>query len=192
MNTRTNALRNCNHHLWHENRLKMAWCNPEKGNYAFKRLLALVILLLTAGLTSACGVSAGDSDKAQQALVTFFEQLNRGDYEEAVKWYGGSYETLISFNPDQDPDDLTGLWENGCQINGLQCLPVRIVTFNERTFKGEYIFTVEFETPDGALFVLEACCGENPTTPPQFQFEYRVVEGGDGQFRVLDMPVYMP
>ncbi len=192
MNTRTNALRNCNHHLWHENRLKMAWCNPEKGNYAFKRLLALVILLLTAGLTSACGVSAGDSDKAQQALVTFFEQLNRGDYEEAVKWYGGSYETLISFNPDQDPDDLTGLWENGCQINGLQCLPVRIVTFNERTFKGEYIFTVEFETADGALFVLEACCGENPTTPPQFQFEYRVVKGGDGQFRVLDMPVYMP
>jgi hypothetical protein len=34
--------------------------------------------------------------------------------------------------------------------------------------------------------------GGEPTLPPAFELEYRVVQGGDGQFRVLDMPVYVP
>ena len=106
--------------------------------------------------------------------------------------YGGSYEILVGYNPDLNPDDHAALLQNGCLLNGFQCLSMRTVTFKEITPKGEYIFTAEFNNPDGSLFELGACCGETPTTPPQVQFEYRVMEGGDGNFAVLDLPVYVP
>jgi hypothetical protein len=141
---------------------------------------------------SACAVNTRESVKAQHALTTFFSELSNGNYDKVVQFYGGSYETLVSFNPDLESDNYVALWQNGCQINGLHCQPIRTITFNERTDTGVYIFTVEFDTPNGELFILEACCGEDPTNPPQFQFEYRVVKSGDGLYRVLDLPVYVP
>ncbi len=130
--------------------------------------------------------------RAEQALTAFFRELSQGDYAKAVRWYGGNYETLIGFSPGIDPNDLAALWQSGCQVNGLQCLTVRSNSFNEMRPQGEYVFAVEFSNPDGGLFVLEACCGAHPTMSPQTQFEYRVAEGEDGRFRVLDMPVYVP
>lgn len=158
----------------------------------FKNNFTLFTSILIALLLSSCATNTVKKDQAHQALEDFFERLAEGEYEAAAAQYGGSYKTLVSFNPDMDPNDHAALWQSGCQVNGLQCLTIRTATFNEVTDIGEYIFTVEFKTQDGSLFELGACCGEDPTTPPQFQFEYRVVEGGDGQFRVLDMPVYVP
>lgn len=157
-----------------------------------KKNLQMIVPLLIVLLLTACARKTGEPEQAQEALGSFFTELSSGRYEAATRWYGGSYEILVGYNPEVDPENFSALWQQGCQINGLHCLPLRTVTFNERTSKGEYIFTVEFNTPDGALFVLDACCGEEPTTPPQFQFEYRVVKGGDGVFRVLDLPVYVP
>ena len=148
----------------------------------------MVMLILISG----CTTNQAKSENADQALGEYFDLLVSGDYEAAAGVYGGSYESLVMYNPDIDPDDHASLLRNACEVNGFQCLPVRTRTFNEVTSGGEYIFTVEFSNPDDSLFVLGACCGENPTTAPQFQFEYRVVEGGDGQFRVLDLPVYIP
>ena len=158
----------------------------------FKKITYLLFFILLVALFMACTTKTSNPEMARQALASFFAELNAGRYDAVSYWYGGSYETLAGYNPEVDPDDHTTLWQNGCQINGLQCLTLRTVTFNERTNNGEYLFTVEFNTPEGELFVLEACCGDNPTTPPQFQFEYRVVKGGNGEFRVLDMPVYVP
>jgi len=156
-----------------------------------KKFHILWVWVLAALLITSCSLNS-KQEQAQAALQTFFDELAQGQYEAASSLYGGSYETLVSFNPDLNPDDYAGLWKMGCEVNGLKCLTIQIATFNEVTAKGEYIFTVEFNDLAGNLFVLDACCGENPATPPQFQFEYRVVEGGDGQFRVLDMPVYVP
>jgi hypothetical protein len=158
----------------------------------FKKISHLWLIMLTVLFLSACVGKKVDAEQAQNALSSFFAELNAGRYDAVPHWYAGSYETLIEFNPEVNPDDQASLWQNGCQINGLQCLTVRTATFNELSSKGEFIFTVEFNTQDSNLFVLEACCGENPTNPPQFQFEYRVVKGSDGVFRVLDMPVYLP
>jgi hypothetical protein len=155
----------------------------------FNRIFVTILVIV---LLSACDLNTGDSEQARQALSSYFGELSNGNYFAASQLYGGSYETLVSFNPDLDEDDHIQLWKNGCEYNGLQCLPTRTITFNELAESGEYVFTVEFNTADGNLFVLEACCGENPTNPPVFQFEYRVVKGGDGKFLVLDMPVYMP
>ncbi len=150
------------------------------------------IWILVLALLSSCATSMAKSDRAAEVLRAFFDHLAQGEYEAAASLYGGSYETLVVFNPDLDPDDYTALWQRGCQVNGLQCLPVRTVTFNEVTLNGEYIFTVEFSNPDDSLFVLGACCGEHPTMPHQFQFEYRVVAGSDGSFLILDLPIYIP
>lgn len=147
----------------------------------------LVVLLL-----SSCATNTVKRDQAQQSLRVFFERLAQGEYEAAAEQYAGSYEILVSFNPDLDPDDHAALWQRGCQVNGLQCLTIRTATFKEVSEASDYIFIVEFNNLDGSLFELGACCGENPTTPLQSQFEYRVIEGEDGQFRVPDMPIYVP
>lgn len=157
------------------------------SKYFFQILFILLVQLL-----SACASQPSDSEQARQALTGFFDALSKGHYSDAVSLYGGSYEILVGYNPEINPDDQAALWQNGCQVNGLQCLTVRSATFKELNSDGEYLFTVEFNAPDGSLFERGACCGEEPTTPPQFQFEYRVVEGGDGRFRVLDLPVYVP
>jgi len=158
----------------------------------FKKYFTLIASILAVLLLGSCATNAKKQDQAHQALQVFFERLAQGEYEAAAAQYAGSYETLVSFNPDLDPNDHTALWQSGCQVNGLQCLTVRTATFKEVNEAGGYIFTVEFNAQDGSLFELGACCGEEPTTQPQSQFEYRVVEGGDGQFLVLDLPVYMP
>ncbi len=163
-----------------------------KETILFKKYFTIITSFLAVLLLSSCVTDANKQDQARLVLQGFFAHLAGGKYEQAVDQYAGSYETLISFNPDLDSDDHAALWKSGCLFNGLQCLTVHSATFNQVNEVGEYIFTIEFNAPDGELFELEPCCGEEPTTPPRSQFEYRVVQGEDGQFRVLDLPVYMP
>jgi hypothetical protein len=158
----------------------------------FKKYFTLSINILVVLLLGSCATNTGKQEQAHQVLQVLFEHLAGGEYKAAVALYDGSYETLISFNPALSPNDQAALWQSGCQVNGLQCLTVRTALFKEVSNTGEYIFTIEFNAHDGSLFVLDACCGEDPTTPAQSQFDYRVVEGRDGQFRVLDLPVYIP
>lgn len=156
-----------------------------KGRY-FLFLFILTILL------HACNPAASDSLQAKEALVTFFDALHEGRYAEASAFYAGTYETMIDHNPGIDPDDRIALWQNACTINGAQCLPVRSAAFQEKT-GDDYLFLVEFEKPDGTLFVLGPCCGGNETEiPPVSRFEYRVQELADGTYVVLDAPVYVP
>ncbi len=127
-----------------------------------------------------------------RVLLNFFDRLAAGEYAAAAELYGSGYEVLQGYNPTVDPADVATLWQNGCQINGLQCLPVRVANFKENTAVGETIFTVQFTAPDGSLFVREPCCRVAQTTPPESEFEFRVAQSGDGIYRVLDLPVYVP
>lgn len=151
-------------------------------------LLAIILMLVGAVALSACWLGLEKSDRAEQALRDYFEYLVKGEYTAAVGLLGGDLRNLAVLNPQVDPGDAAGLLQLGCQGGGLHCLPVRILTFNEQSSKIEYIFTVQFSNPDGSLFVLPACCGATPSIPPQFEFEYRVIEASDGDFRVLDLP----
>jgi len=156
------------------------------------KYIHLVASILIVLLLSTCAMNTGKQGQAQKALLDFFGHLALGKYEAAADQYAGSYEILIEFNPTLGSEDHAALWQNGCEVNGLECLTVRSATFQGINEAGEYIFTVEFNRRGGILFELDACCGEDPTTPPQSQFVYRVVEGEDGHFLVLDMPVYVP
>jgi hypothetical protein len=133
--------------------------------------------------------AAGD---AQEVLVNFLTRLHTKNYAEAVSLYGGEYEQLQVFNTEIDPNDHLALWTWACDQQLLQCLGVRSTTFQELSGTA-YIFQVEFNNPDGSLFVLGPCCGANETEmPPVSQFEFTVTRNAEGKFVVLNTPPYVP
>jgi hypothetical protein len=132
------------------------------------------------------------ASEAQQTLINFFALLNAAKYAEADALYGGGYEQLQIFNPENDPADHVALWRWVCESRILQCLEVRKATF--KNLQGDtYVFQVEFNNADGSLFVLGPCCGANEIEmPPVSQFEYKVTRNASGQFMVMDLPPYVP
>jgi hypothetical protein len=132
------------------------------------------------------------ASEAHGVLVNFLTLLHTKNYTDAVPLYGGEYEQLQIFNTEIDPNDHLALWTWACDHQLLQCLEVRSATFKE--LRGDsYIFQVEFNNPDGSLFVLGPCCGTNQTEmPPVSQFEYTVSRNADHRFVVINMPPYVP
>lgn len=163
-----------------------------------RRLIRILVWLLALPALFAClpaqdVAPAGDETAAAEALVTFFDLLQAGDYAEAAAHYGGSYEVLAGYNPNVDPEDVVTLWRNGCSINGLNCLKVRSHKTDGRTEVGEWLFNVEFSTREGDLFVLGPCCGATEAEQPSAStFPIRVALQEDGRYRVIDLPPYAP
>ncbi|MBN2258686.1 MAG: hypothetical protein JW704_12870 [Anaerolineaceae bacterium] len=95
-------------------------------------------------------------------------------------------------NPALSTEDHTALWEAACQRNGFNCLPIYDLELVGLT-GNIFIFDVRFQNPDGGIFHLGPCCGEDPSTiPPQAVFSYRVLELSFEEYVVLDLPVYSP
>jgi hypothetical protein len=138
--------------------------------------------------------SAGDHQRAQESLRLFFDYLHEGDYTEAIDLYGGSYATLVEYNPTIDPEDRPALLEAACRVNGFQCVSVRKTLLLEQPSPTEYLVVVEFENDDGSLFIRGRCCESsgNEEEPPASQFVFRISKEADGSFIVLDLPVYIP
>jgi hypothetical protein len=82
------------------------------------------------------------AEYAADALLSFFSALANELYPEAVRLYGGSYEILRGWNPDQDPADLTGLWQSACRYNGLQCLGRAEIVRSEQVSPDDHRFVV--------------------------------------------------
>ncbi len=134
-----------------------------------------------------------DQELALEVLSGFLTDLHRGRYSKAVSLYAGTYETMIDHNPSIDPQDRAALLRNACTINGAQCLEVRTAGLDSQISEAEFLFKVEFQTVDGAPFVLGPCCGASQTEqPPITVFLLRVVKNDAGQFQVMDMPPYAP
>lgn len=127
----------------------------------------------------------------ESVLYEFFSKLSEKQYESASKFYAGDYEQLQDWNPFIDKNDHNSLWKNGCEINGLNCLPVGVVVSTQKTAAGEYISFVRFIFSDGHIFTQGSCCGADQRGPVQTDFSIRVKEIG-GQFFVLDLPPYSP
>jgi hypothetical protein len=130
---------------------------------------------------------------ARGVLIDYFTHLQAGRYAEAAQLYGGTYEMLTSFNPDVEADDYTTLWSNACQFNGLQCLLVRQAELIEEPIVGKFVFRVQFQNSEGSQFSLGPCCGATEAeNPPQVDFNYTVVKTAEGDYMVMDLPVYVP
>lgn len=135
----------------------------------------------------------GDEQLAVEHLTEFFVHLNKAEFDQAAELYGGSYETLLEYNPSINPEDSESLFKAACFVNGFQCLPVRKVVLLEHPEPNDFILVAEF-IKDGQLFVRGQCCGGDAgkESPPASQFLYRVRKDPDGTFSVLDLPVYVP
>lgn len=158
--------------------------------------IVLALLSLLAACTSDQQAEPGSTDgqqSAEAALLAYFDSLSSGDYAKATGIYGGDYDVLTGHNPDVDPADHAALLERACTVNGFVCLPVKDVLKVEPLAGDIYRITVQFETPEGEVFVRGPCCGENEeTAQTQSEFEFQVKLTGDDQYLVMDLPVYTP
>lgn len=130
---------------------------------------------------------------AMETLSAFFSYLHDGLYEKAGQLYGGSYQQLSEMNSLIDPADHAALWENACKVNGFQCLYISSIAPGQLVGAGEFTFAVEFQDDQGNIFRRGECCGaETDDTLGESTFIYRVKKAEDGQFKVLDLPPYLP
>lgn len=152
----------------------------------------LILILTVAACAPAPAQTDSEAEQARATLVEFLTRLNTGEYAGAIPLYGGDYEALQVFNPEIEPSDHLALWTWACDNRLLQCLAVRSATFLHQE-SDTYVFQVEFNNPDGSLFVRGPCCGANETEmPPESQFEYSVTKNAEGRFVVMNTPPYVP
>jgi hypothetical protein len=134
-----------------------------------------------------------DEQSAQKVLLNFLENMHSGRFQEAVKSYGGSYQALIENNTNISSNDYAKLLEAACRINGFQCLEVQTTKLEKGISATEFSFRVEFLNENGTLFIRGPCCGGNATDfPPESSFMFRVTKDKEGNFRVMDLPPYVP
>lgn len=151
-------------------------------------LCSLVLFL------SACNLirPISSEQKAEQAAIDFFDLLSSGKYQHAAEMYAGDYAGLRDMNPALPENDHAALWRNACRINGFQCLPVHQVLEIEKFSLNEYRLKVQFQNPEGSVFILGPCCGaDEEEMPPIAEFDVYVIER-DGNFYVVSLPVYVP
>lgn len=143
--------------------------------------------------SAGAGGASNEADLAQVALEEFFAHLSESEYSQAAELYAGSYRELAQLNPSLKPDDHVELLAAACTLNGYQCLRVGKAVLLEQLPGPEYRFGVEFQNPDGTLYIRGPCCGADATDePPASQFAFSVRKTAHGRFAVLDLPVYAP
>ncbi|HSM24011.1 MAG TPA: hypothetical protein VK856_04030 [Anaerolineaceae bacterium] len=159
----------------------------------------LILLILSACQSTSESTADSTNDlspieaQAKMDLITFFEKLNQAKYQDAIPYYGGSYEVLQGYNPDIDPQDKVTLMQYGCEFNGLTCLQVYDAEILNRISETEFLYKVRFSNLDGEIFVLGPCCGATEEEmPPVSLFEIRVTCDSDSNCKVLDLPPYVP
>ena len=137
--------------------------------------------------------TVSDEEGALQALTDFLSALHSGDYTAAEALYGGSYDILIGYNADLDPADHAALLERACTTNGFNCLLLKTAGLDQMISESEFLFTVELQTDDGALFEIGPCCGEDEEgSVPISEFNFTVIRTATGQWQILDLPPYTP
>lgn len=158
----------------------------------YTRRLPILLILIWFAL-SGCRAELSEAARAEIALGQFYLHLSQGQYLEAAELYGGSYEILINYNPDLDPADQPALWERACTVNGFQCLELRELLEVEEIAPGSFYLTVTFQTAAGDTYQRGPCCGAGASDePPHTNFTFRVTRNENGQYRVLDLPLYTP
>ena len=123
------------------------------------------------------------------ALTDYFKALNGADFVLAAKLYGGPTDWLQAANPDIK-DNLPAWLENACKNNGLVCMLPRSSQYRGPDSRGGYQFYIEFNNPDGSLFVQGPCCGET-SGPSISRFVFSVLPTGS-PWQVMELPPYVP
>lgn len=156
-----------------------------------KKILCLLVVCIFLNACSSL-LPAYEERLAEKTAAQFFLLLSEKDYAAADRLYGGDYSPIQSINPEIPPEDHASLWKNACEVNGFQCLEIRQALRTEKFSLNEFFVTVEFNNPDGSLFVLGPCCGATEEQmPPRSQFDVFIIER-DGNYLVTSLPVLLP
>jgi len=156
----------------------------------------IILLIFTIFLLSSCSFVKiekninspskidAEIESAKATLNNFLNNLNSGQYEQAVLNYGASFAILESNNPEIKPEFKAKLLESYCLKNGGLCLKPLIIG-GEKISEYEYQFKVEFFKSENSLYSTPGCpCKGGGKS----QFEFRVVKNRAGQFVVMDLP----
>ena len=163
-------------------------------------LTTLILLIFTActpgvpviSETAAAENPLTDIEKARVVLTAYLDALSRGDYAKAAELYGGDLDVLRGYNPKLAPEDEAALLENGCELNGFQCLPMLIIAEEQTLSETSFEFTVRLVAEDGSVFTIGNCCGADPNNTANISlFPFEVIKQGE-QFQVLTLPPYLP
>jgi hypothetical protein len=154
----------------------------------------LCLIILISICINACALNPVEQEKAAgEVLNEYFSSLFTGSYDRAAELYGGSYEALEQMNPEVDPDDHSALLEQACKVNGFVCLRLKSSVLSAQPSEELFIFKVSFEAENGKAYERLPCCGDStPGEAGRSEFEYSVVRGEDGQFRVMELPLMEP
>jgi hypothetical protein len=168
-------------------------------------LVCIALLLLTAcsqtsSLSTAVSpdqtsvATSSDLDLARSALITFFDSLYMGNYQTAVKLYGGSYYALQSLFPNVDPQDHATLFQTACEGSAyaFSCWKLKDIVEQKQILPDRYLFTVRFEDERGNLLT----GGDNQTPVPclptencpRAEYAYTILKVED-EFVVQELPV---
>lgn len=137
-------------------------------------------------------VTPDESKEAEKALINFFDNLARQDYQNALNYYEpeeglpDSWENYKVYVADKS-DDKAKLLRQYCETMQTceRVEPLRL----EGSLAHEYEFEVQFKKGSGEVMELGPCCGE--TNPPETKFIYRVKKFGD-TYKVTTAPLYHP
>lgn len=166
-----------------------------------KKLFIFILILIFVTFAFWFGYNLNNKEYIPPETVAtmFFKHLSEGNYEEALKYYGGSFSTLQTWNP--GVLDNLELVRRGCEENGLNCLAIRSIVvdpsvstggLNEEGLYDRIIpFNVTFEKKTGGLFEIGPCCGEIDDGQRFSQFTVFVAEK-KGSYLVLTLPPYTP
>lgn len=139
------------------------------------------------------GSPVPEVESARRSLATFLQLLHGDRFDLAAEIYSGPLDLLRTLNPSIPPNELGDLLRGACQSGRLMCLAPRSETFRQAPYSTEWLFAVEFTSPDGSLFVKGPCCGPSQlTAPAQSEFMFRVVKANGARFAVLDLPPWVP
>ena len=132
-----------------------------------------------------------DAEQAAVVIRSYFKLLNAGEYAEADKYYGGSYEMFLHWNTDlSDSSDHAVMWRRACEHNGLECRDVKHISEPKQIGPSEYEFRVVFISRTGETFVGGGCLSLRPKVwNPGSTFVY-VVFKKDGRFLIDGLPPY--
>ncbi len=133
--------------------------------------------------------ATGPEQQARNALVAFFDHLDRQQYSDAAALFGG--EANQSGRVPQPGESLADFLQSLCTTK-LFCLPVAEITDTIQVSENEYLFYVVFVNKAGTRLEGGACCGGDPAAAPTiWQFAYPV-EKIDGAWKVMRLPLYFP
>ena len=130
-----------------------------------------------------------DTESSREALVSYFNLLNKKQYSDAVKYHGSGYDYLKNWNSGLGlkSNDYESLIKNGCEVNGLQCLKIKMILNQQKISETDFKFIVQFENNDGTLF--EQINEDENQSLTKADFEY-IVRKTNNQFLVITQPVY--